>query len=118
MYDSRDRNLKDSSEVTYESDDIDENYDLVCISDENLPPIDLTKVKDVDIEAERINSEVSYKEIFSDSRSFAKGYHYPKTRSYEPVTIKHSIITPILNLMGKRNEESSSSMKKLLIKSI
>ena len=94
--------LKDGSEVTYESDDIDEYDDLVCISDDNLPPIDLTKVKDVDIEAERVNSEVAYKEIISDSRSFAKGYHYTQTRSYEPVSVEHSIYYACLKFEGQR----------------
>ncbi len=94
--------LKDGSEVTYESDDIDEYDDLFCISDDNLPPIDLTKVKDVDIEAERVNSEVAYKEIISDSRSFAKGYHYTQTRSYEPVSVEHSIYYAYLKFEGQR----------------
>lgn len=42
--------LKDGFEVTYEPYDLDEYDDLVCISDDNVLPIDLTQVKDMDIE--------------------------------------------------------------------
>ena len=60
--------LKDGSQVCYESDDIEAYDDLVCVTDPDLPRVDLTKVKSMEIAAERTNSEVVYKNTVSISR--------------------------------------------------
>lgn len=61
--------LKDGSQECYQSDDIEIYDDLVCVSNPDLPRIDLTKVKSMEIAAERTSSEVMYKNTVSVTRS-------------------------------------------------
>ena len=82
--------LKDGTEVCYESWDIAEFDDLVCFANPKLPRIDLTKVKSMELTAERVSSEVYYKNITSVTRSFSKGYVMGRTDTSEPVEVNHS----------------------------
>ena len=94
--------LKDGSQVCYESDDIEEYDDLVCVTDPDLPRIDLTKVKSMEIAAERINSEVMYKNTVMVTRASAKGIATAQTIASEPVTVEHSTYYVYLKFQGQR----------------
>ena len=96
--------LKDGTEVYYESTDIDEFDDLICVSDPNLPRIDLTKVRSMELAAERVSSEVYYKNITSVTRSFSNGYVMGRTDTSEPVDVKHSTYYAYLKFKGERKE--------------
>ena len=96
--------LKDGTEVYYESTDIDEFDDLVCVTDPNLPRIDLTKVRSMELAAERVSSEVYYKNITSVTRSFSNGYVMGRTDTSEPVDVKHSTYYAYLKFKGERKE--------------
>ena len=96
--------LKDGSQVCYESDDIEAYDDLVCVTDPDLPRVDLTKVKSMEIAAERTNSEVVYKNTVSISRAQAMGIANARTVTSEPVTIEHSTYYVYLKFEGKRTQ--------------
>ena len=94
--------LKDGSQVCYESDDIEEYDDLVCVTDPDLPRIDLTKVKSMEIAAERTSSEVMYKNTVMVTRTSAKGIANAQTIASEPVTVEHSTYYVYLKFQGQR----------------
>lgn len=94
--------LKDGSQVCYESDDIEEYDDLVCVTVPDLPRIDLTKVKSMEIAAERINSEVMYKNTVMVTRTSAKGIANAQTIASEPVAVEHSTYYVYLKFQGQR----------------
>ena len=94
--------LKDGSQVCYESDDIEEYDDLVCVTDPDLPRIDLTKVKSMEIAAERTNSEVMYKNTVMVTRTSANGIANAQTIASEPVTVEHSTYYVYLKFQGQR----------------
>ena len=96
--------LKDGTEVCYESWDIAEFDDLICVTDPNLPRIDLTKVKSIELTAERVSSEVYYKNITSVSRSSVRGIATARTETVEPVEVKHSTYYAYLKFQGERKE--------------
>lgn len=94
--------LKDGTQVCYESDDIEEYDDLVCVTDPDLPRIDLTKVKSMEIAAERTNSEVMYKNTVMVTRTSANGIANAQTIASEPVTVEHSTYYVYLKFQGQR----------------
>ena len=96
--------LKDGSQECYQSDDIEIYDDLVCVSNPDLPRIDLTKVKSMEIAAERTSSEVMYKNTVSVTRSQAKGIVNARTVTSEPVTVEHSTYYVYLKFVGQRNK--------------
>ena len=96
--------LKDGTEVCYESVNITEFDDLVCVTEPNFPRIDLTKVKSMELAAERISSEVYYKNITSVSRSSARGIITARTDTSEPVEVKHSTYYAYLKFQGERKK--------------
>ena len=96
--------LKDGTEVCYESWDIAEFDDLVCFANPKLPRIDLTKVKSIELTAERVSSEVYYKNITSVSRSSVRGIATARTDTVEPVEVPHSTYYAYLKFQGERKE--------------